>query len=103
MPGLRSGGTRPPISCLPIRWLPRTHARIEKRKGNFVLIDQSSNGTYVTVSGRDEIVLRREEFILHGTGVIAFGHALHERPNCEVVEFVCESANDVLRSGFATT
>lgn len=81
----------------------RTHARIEKRKGNFVLIDQSSNGTYVTVSGRDEIVLRREEFILHGTGVIAFGHALHERPNCEVVEFVCESANDVLRSGFATT
>lgn len=81
----------------------RNHARIEKRKGKFVLIDQSSNGTYVTVSGRDEIVLRREEFILHGAGVIAFGHSLREKPNCEVVKFFCESAEDLLGAGITLT
>lgn len=75
----------------------RKHASIEKRKGKFVLIDQSSNGTHVTITGRDEIVLRREEFILHGSGVITFGHPL-QGPDNEVVEFHCDSAEDLLRA-----
>ena len=33
----------------------RLHARIERRRDKFVLVDQSSNGTFVTVDGEPEI------------------------------------------------
>jgi pSer/pThr/pTyr-binding forkhead associated (FHA) protein len=57
------------------RMASRLHARIERRRDKFVLVDQSSNGTYVTVEGEPEIHVRREEIILHGRGQISFGHA----------------------------
>jgi hypothetical protein len=57
------------------RLASRTHARIERRRDKFVLIDQSSNGTYVTVDGEPEIHLKREEVILRGRGRVCFGHA----------------------------
>jgi adenylate cyclase len=63
----------------------RTHARIERRRDKFVLIDQSTNGTYVTFKGEAEFALKREEVILRSRGRITFGHAHDE--NCEVVEF----------------
>lgn len=66
----------------------RRHARIERRAGNFVLVDQSSNGTYVTIGGGTEIRLRREEVILHSSGRIAFGHSTRDA-NAETVEFDC--------------
>ena len=44
----------------------RLHARIERRRDKFVLIDHSSNGTYVTVEGEPELALRREELVLRG-------------------------------------
>ncbi|MBI4742048.1 MAG: adenylate/guanylate cyclase domain-containing protein [Betaproteobacteria bacterium] len=50
----------------------RNHARIERRGGKFVLIDQSTNGTYVTFAGEDELFLRREELVLRGGGRICF-------------------------------
>lgn len=50
----------------------RNHARIERRGGKFVLIDQSTNGTYVTFAGEDELFLRREELVLRGGGSICF-------------------------------
>ncbi len=63
----------------------RTHARIERRRDKFVLIDQSTNGTYVTFDGEAEFALKREEVILRSKGRISFGHAFDE--NSEVVEF----------------
>jgi len=63
----------------------RTHARIERRRDKFVLIDQSTNGTYVTFVGEAEFALKREEVILRSKGRISFGHAFDE--NSEVVEF----------------
>jgi hypothetical protein len=39
----------------------RVHARIERRRDKFFLIDQSTNGTFVTFAGEAEIALRREE------------------------------------------
>lgn len=63
----------------------RTHARIERRRDKFVLIDQSTNGTYVTFDGEVEFALKREEVILRNGGRISFGHALNE--GGEVVEF----------------
>lgn len=54
----------------------RRHARVERRRNNFVLVDQSSNGTWVQVSGEaEETVLRRDELILRASGVIGLGHS----------------------------
>jgi adenylate cyclase len=69
----------------------RNHARIEKRNDKFVLVDQSSNGTYVTITGRKEIALRREEFVLYGDGQIAFGDSPGDRPDVATLRFFCES------------
>lgn len=52
----------------------RTHGRIERRRDKFVLVDQSTNGTYVTFDGETEFALKREEVILRGRGSISFGH-----------------------------
>jgi hypothetical protein len=40
-----------------------------------MLVDQSTNGTFVTVEGEAEFVLKREETILRNRGRIVFGHA----------------------------
>ena len=64
----------------------RNHARIEKRRDKFYLIDQSTNGTFVTVNGEAEMELHREEVMLRGQGVILFGHSAAEARE-ETVEF----------------
>ena len=51
----------------------RTHARIECRRGKFVLIDNSSNGTYVNIQGGKSISLRHDETPLTGNGIISLG------------------------------
>jgi class 3 adenylate cyclase len=66
----------------------RAHARIERRRDKFVLIDQSSNGTYVTVEGEPEIHLRREELLLRSRGHICFGHGWQDVLD-ETLAFVC--------------
>jgi class 3 adenylate cyclase len=66
----------------------RLHARIERRRDKFVLIDHSSNGTYVTVQGEAEIVLRREELVLRGRGQMSFGHAYQDDPS-EILGYSC--------------
>jgi len=66
----------------------RLHARIERRRDKFVIVDVSSNGTYCAVAGEPEIMLRREELILRGSGRISFGHSNAEGA-AEAVEYVC--------------
>jgi adenylate cyclase len=51
----------------------REHANLEFRRGKFVLIDHSTNGTYVLFKGQDDIFLRREELPLMGEGLISLG------------------------------
>ncbi len=70
------------------RMASRMHARIERRRDNFVLVDHSSNGTYVRVEGEAEMMLRREEWRLRGHGYCSFGHP-HEQDPTEVLEFQC--------------
>jgi class 3 adenylate cyclase len=69
------------------RMASRVHARIERRRDKFFVIDQSTNGTFVTFAGEAEVVLRREEVMLRGQGRIAFGHSLGESSE-ETVDFV---------------
>jgi pSer/pThr/pTyr-binding forkhead associated (FHA) protein len=56
----------------------RFHAIIAWRRGKFVLRDQSTNGTYVSMQGSPIVVLHREELPLIGTGVIGLGEAVRE-------------------------
>ena len=65
----------------------RVHARVEWRRDKFFLIDQSTNGTYVTFAGEDEVVLRREEVMLRSQGRISFGHSIADS-DLETVDFV---------------
>lgn len=51
----------------------RLHATIEARGDRFVLMDRSSNGTYVAWDGAAEVCLKREEMILPARGRIALG------------------------------
>jgi hypothetical protein len=71
------------------RLASRSHARLERRRDKFVLIDQSTNGTYVTFAGEPEILLRREELVLRGRGQLSFGHPFATDPT-ETVDFSCD-------------
>lgn len=54
-------------------YVSRFHARIEFRRGRYVLVDQSTNGTFIRVDGDQDIYLRREEMTLLGKGIISIG------------------------------
>lgn len=56
----------------------RAHGRIEYRQDRYVVIDQSSNGTFVNIVGEKPFALRREEAILHGKGYICLGHVCRD-------------------------
>jgi adenylate cyclase len=51
----------------------RTHATIERRNQKVVLLDHSSNGTFLELEGKPLFKLHREEFRLIGQGRIDFG------------------------------
>lgn len=63
----------------------RHHAEIVLRGDKFVLSDQSSNGTYVTIGGTPEFVLSREDVVLHGSGWISLGRSRVDNPRA--IEF----------------
>ncbi|NSL53705.1 FHA domain-containing protein [Uliginosibacterium aquaticum] len=64
----------------------RHHARIEWRHNHFVLIDTSTNGTFMVDDAGNEVVLRRGEADLPLRGRIAFGYSPTE-VGAEVVYF----------------
>jgi adenylate cyclase len=70
------------------RMASRAHGKIERRLDKFILTDHSANGTFITIEGDKEIVLRREEFTLRGHGWIAFGQS--RATATDVLEFFCE-------------
>lgn len=51
----------------------RTHARIEYQLGRFILVDQSTNGTYLVIDGHACRILRRDDAPLVGSGWIGLG------------------------------
>jgi class 3 adenylate cyclase len=66
----------------------RQHARIEKRRDKFLIVDESSNGTFVTLAGEAEIYLRREELVLRKSGRIGVGHRAGEQ-DTTTLDFYC--------------
>ena len=51
----------------------RSHALILYRNGKYVLCDQSTNGTYVSLNGSKGFILKKDELLLQRNGVIGLG------------------------------
>jgi adenylate cyclase len=64
----------------------RRHVCIELRFDKFVLVDQSSNGTYVHPKNGEMRYLSREEMILQGSGTISLNKPDTSHPT-ELVEY----------------
>jgi adenylate cyclase len=69
--------------------ISRLHARIEISRGKFVLIDQSTNGTFVQTEGGDEAFVRRDSLQIKGEGMIGLGK-LPEPDSPQTIHFTCK-------------
>ncbi|MGD8703452.1 MAG: adenylate/guanylate cyclase domain-containing protein [Desulfosarcina sp.] len=56
----------------------RMHARIELQRNRFILIDQSTNGTFLKRQGKNTVFLRRDTTRLAGEGLIGLGQKVSE-------------------------
>jgi class 3 adenylate cyclase len=69
--------------------ISRLHARIELVRSRFTLTDQSTNGTFVQITGQEEAFVRRDSLAIKGEGMIGLGRI----PDAEsplTIHFVCE-------------
>lgn len=71
---------RDPASKLMIedRKASRAHGRIEKRASSYFYIDSSTNGSFISFPGQNEIMLRKDEIQLRGSGRICFGSSRND-------------------------
>jgi adenylate cyclase len=67
----------------------RLHARVEAGKNRFVLVDQSTNGSFVRNSKGEESFVRRDSMSLKGSGMIGFGQP-PEPDSVHTIEYFCE-------------
>ncbi|HUS23346.1 MAG TPA: adenylate/guanylate cyclase domain-containing protein [Candidatus Binatia bacterium] len=66
---------------VPSSYASRLHARLLVRRGRFVLLDESTNGTYLLPDGEasgQELFVRREERALPDAGVLSLGQSCAE-------------------------
>jgi len=68
----------------------RLHARIVIGRSNFVLIDQSTNGTFVQTDDGEELFVRQDVLQLKGEGMIGLG-CLPEQGSQHTIHFTCEA------------
>jgi adenylate cyclase len=69
--------------------ISRLHAKIEFSRNKFVLIDQSTNGTFVTTKEGEEAFVRRDSMHLKGEGMIGFGR-VPENGSSLSIRYACE-------------
>jgi pSer/pThr/pTyr-binding forkhead associated (FHA) protein len=72
------------------RHVSREHARIELRGDDFVLIDLSSNGTFVQSEGGESVDVFRGEHRLTGRGFISLGRPVDEGTE-DLIEYTCST------------
>ena len=65
----------------------RQHATIEYRRGKFLLMDKSTNGTYILTDDGRSVYLRREEFPLWGEGKISLGRTIVDDDEPDLIHF----------------
>jgi len=69
--------------------ISRLHARIESSRARFLLIDQSTNGTFVQSADGEEAFVRRDSLQIKGQGMIGLGR-LPEQGSPQTIRFACE-------------
>ena len=67
----------------------RLHARIVIGRSNFVLIDQSTNGTFVQTGDGEELFIRQDIRQLKGQGMIGLG-CVPQQDSQHTIHFTCE-------------
>jgi class 3 adenylate cyclase len=67
----------------------RLHARIEAGKNRFMLVDQSTNGSFVQTAKGDEAFVRRDSVPLAGSGIIGLGR-VPEPESYHTIEYFCD-------------
>jgi len=67
----------------------RRHARIEIGRSKFVLVDQSTNGTFVKTGDGEELFIRQDILQLKGHGMIGLG-GVPEQGSQHTIHFTCE-------------
>ncbi|HWM28043.1 MAG TPA: adenylate/guanylate cyclase domain-containing protein [Woeseiaceae bacterium] len=69
--------------------ISRIHARVEMRRGKFLLVDQSTNGTFLQNAHGEETFVRRDSTELFGEGIIGLGRVA--KPGTPLaIHFICE-------------
>lgn len=69
--------------------ISRIHARVEMRRGKFILVDQSTNGTFLENARGEETFIRRDSTELTGEGIIGLGRVAKAGTPL-AVHFSCE-------------
>ncbi len=69
--------------------ISRIHARIDLARTRFVLVDESTNGTFIQPDGGEEVYVRRDSAVLTGSGVISMGRVA-ARGTPLAIEFAVE-------------
>ncbi len=67
----------------------RLHARVEAGKNRFMLVDESTNGSFVQTAAGEDVFVRRDSLPLKGSGVIGLGR-VPEPDSYHTVEFFCD-------------
>jgi adenylate cyclase len=67
----------------------RLHARIEVSRNKFLLVDQSTNGTFVQTADGEEAFIRRGSLQLKGQGIIGLGRR-PKQGSPHTIRFSCE-------------
>jgi hypothetical protein len=69
--------------------ISRLHARLEFNRNKFMLIDQSTNGTFVIGKDGEEAFVRRDSMQIRGEGLIGLGKA-PDSNSSQVIRYTCE-------------
>jgi class 3 adenylate cyclase len=69
--------------------ISRLHARVEISRNKFMLIDQSTNGTFVLGKDGEEAFVRRDSMQIRGEGLIGLGKA-PDSNSSQVIRYTCE-------------
>ncbi|MGA2188726.1 MAG: adenylate/guanylate cyclase domain-containing protein [Steroidobacteraceae bacterium] len=69
--------------------ISRLHARVEVNRNKFMLVDQSTNGTFVIGKDGEEAFVRRDSMQIRGEGLIGLGKA-PDSNSSQVIRYACE-------------
>jgi hypothetical protein len=69
--------------------ISRLHARVEVTRSKFMLVDQSTNGTFVIGKDGEESFVRRDSMQIRGEGLIGLGKA-PDSNSSQVIRYICE-------------